>query len=109
MSEAPTTVITPFFRSPFTDLTGGLVNAQHYDKCGKMEMKMMECLEAYGVEKGKVKCAAIIDDFHECYTLRKQQLRTMVRFENKSSIETNKFLIQGNESGTSQAMVERRS
>jgi len=72
----PTQVITPFFRSPFTDLTGALVNAQHQDKCGDMEMKMMECLEAYGIQKGKIKCADLIDDFQECYTMRKQQLRT---------------------------------
>lgn len=76
MAGSPTTVFTPFFRSPFTDLTGGLVNAQHYDKCGPMELKMVECLEAYGIERGKVKCAELLDDYYECFTLRKQQLRT---------------------------------
>lgn len=70
--------VVPFFRSPFTDLTGALVNAQQFDKCGEMEMKMMECLEAYGLDKGKIKCSDIIDDFQECYTMRKQQLRTFV-------------------------------
>ena len=80
MTSSPSQVITPFFRSPFTDLTGALVNAQHYDKCGEMELKMVECLEAYGVEKGKIKCSELIDDFQECYTMRKQQLRTFVRF-----------------------------
>lgn len=71
-------IVTPFFRSPFTDLGGAMVNAQHYDKCGPMELKMMECLEAYGLDRGKTKCADIIDDFYECYTMRKQQLRTFV-------------------------------
>lgn len=71
--------ITPFFRSPFTDLTGALVNCQHYDKCGEMEMKMVECLEAYGTQRGKKKCADLIDDFYECYTGRKQELRSYVR------------------------------
>lgn len=71
--------VTPFFRSPFTDLGGALVNAQHYDKCGELEMKMMECLEAHGAVRGQKVCADVIDDFHECFSLRKQQLRTLVR------------------------------
>jgi hypothetical protein len=78
-TEMPGFTITPFFRSPFTDLTGALVNTQHYDKCGPFEMKMMECLEAYGTVAGETKCAVLIDDFNECYTMRKQQLRTHVR------------------------------
>lgn len=68
----------PFFRSPFTDLTGSLVNHQQYDKCGNMEMQMMECMEAYGYERGKLKCKDLIEDFHECYTMRKQILRWKV-------------------------------
>jgi hypothetical protein len=32
--------LTPFFRSPFTDLGGALVKAQHYDKCRELKMKM---------------------------------------------------------------------
>lgn len=42
-------------------------------------MKMMECLEAYGMVAGQRKCGDLISDFQECYTLRKQQLRTFVR------------------------------
>lgn len=71
--------VTPFFRSPFTDLGGALVNAQHYDKCGELEMRMMECLEAHGAVRGKKVCSEVIEDFHECFSLRKQQLRTLVR------------------------------
>lgn len=70
--------VSPFFRSPFTDLTGCMVNAQHYDKCAKLEMKMMECFEAYGIVKGKEKCDDLLQDFRECYSLRKQQLRSWV-------------------------------
>lgn len=67
--------VTPFFRSPFTDLTGAMVNAQHYHACGPMELQMMECLEAYGTDKGKIKCRDIIDDFQECFSRNKQQMR----------------------------------
>lgn len=65
----------PFLRTPFTDLTGCLINHQTYEKCGKMEMEMMECLEAYGVERGQKMCADIIADFSECVGVRKQLLR----------------------------------
>ncbi|KAI9585760.1 NADH dehydrogenase [ubiquinone] iron-sulfur protein 5 [Glossina fuscipes] len=67
--------LTPFFRLPLTDLTGCLVNHQTYDKCGELEMNMMECLEAYGGERGKKMCKDLIDDFGECVNMRKQMLR----------------------------------
>ncbi|XP_023298087.2 uncharacterized protein LOC111680646 [Lucilia cuprina] len=67
--------ITPFIRSPFTDLTGSLINHQTYDKCGELEMNMMDCLEAYGAEKGKKMCKDLVDDFNECFTMHKQMLR----------------------------------
>uniref|UniRef100_A0A0K8TPV2 Putative ubiquinone oxidoreductase n=1 Tax=Tabanus bromius TaxID=304241 RepID=A0A0K8TPV2_TABBR len=65
----------PFFRSPFTDLTGCVINHQQYDKCGELEMDMMDCLEAYGLERGKRKCADLISDFQECVGMKKQLLR----------------------------------
>lgn len=71
--------LSPFFRSPFTDLTGCLVNHQTYDKCGKLELEMMECLEAYGIERGRSKCADLISDFHECVSMTKQIYRFHVR------------------------------
>lgn len=73
------TVLTPYIRTPMTDLMGGLYNHQHYGPCGKFELKMMECLEAYGADKGKVKCSDLIDDFNECRKNTKQWLRTEVR------------------------------
>ena len=74
----PVTNITPFFRSPFTDFTGGLINAQHYDKCGEFELSMMECIEAYGQDRGKIKCRDLIEDFHECLTQTKATARALV-------------------------------
>lgn len=67
--------LTPYLRNPLTDLTGCLVNHQQYGRCGDFEIDMMECLEAYGLEKGRKKCADLIDDFNECHTQRKQLLR----------------------------------
>uniref|UniRef100_T1H6N3 Uncharacterized protein n=1 Tax=Megaselia scalaris TaxID=36166 RepID=T1H6N3_MEGSC len=69
--------LTPFFRSPLTDMTGCLINHQGYHKCGKMEMDMMDCLEAYGMERGKTVCADIIADFRECATSKKQMNRVI--------------------------------
>jgi len=65
----------PLLRSPLTDLTSGMINCQYFDKCGERELAMMECLEAYGHEKGKVKCKTIIEDYQECFSMRKQLLR----------------------------------
>ncbi|XP_067004848.1 NADH dehydrogenase [ubiquinone] iron-sulfur protein 5 [Anabrus simplex] len=66
---------TPFLRLPLTDLTGCVINRQHFDNCGGFEMRMMDCLEAYGMERGKKKCADLIEDFQECSFQRKQHQR----------------------------------
>lgn len=69
----------PFLRNIFTDMTGAIPNAQHYDKCGAMELRMMECMEAYGLQRGLGKCEALYADFKECFTQQKQRARFMVR------------------------------
>ncbi|PSN43870.1 hypothetical protein C0J52_07738 [Blattella germanica] len=69
------TTVIPFFKSPFTDLTGGLVNHQNFGRCEDFEMRMMNCLEAYGAERGSKKCKDLIEDFRECSSLKKQMLR----------------------------------
>lgn len=72
--------LSPFLRTPFTDLTGSLINHQQYDKCGVFEMQVMDCLEAYGTERGKTKCQALIEDFRECVGMKKQLLRFNVSY-----------------------------
>lgn len=74
--------LTPFFRSPLTDFTGGLINAQHYDKCGEFEMNMLECIEAYGQDRGRVKCRDLIEDFYECIMQTKATARALVSLIN---------------------------
>lgn len=69
----------PFFRSPFTDLTGCVINHQTYGKCAEFEMNMMDCLEAYGVNRGVEKCKDLIADFQECAGMKKQILRFTVK------------------------------
>ena len=69
----------PFLRSPFTDLTGCLINHQQYDECGEREMNMMDCMEAYGIERGKKLCSDLIADFSECEkaTLQMKRFKAM--------------------------------
>ncbi|XP_049877143.1 NADH dehydrogenase [ubiquinone] iron-sulfur protein 5-like [Pectinophora gossypiella] len=65
--------LSPFIRSPFTDLTGGLVSHQMYGtQCGPLELQMMECIEFYGLDRGVKKCRCLIEDFKECHTMTKQ-------------------------------------
>lgn len=71
-------VLTPYFRTPMTDLMGSIYNHQQYGKCGKFELQMMECLEAYGANTGRLKCSDYIDDFNECRLSTKQFLRIKV-------------------------------
>ncbi|VVC92765.1 unnamed protein product [Leptidea sinapis] len=64
--------ISPFFRSPFTDITGGMISHQMLGNCQKEEMRYMDCLEAYGLDRGRGKCLHLFGDFHECQTKTKQ-------------------------------------
>ncbi|CAH0401435.1 unnamed protein product [Chilo suppressalis] len=67
--------ISPFLRSPFTDITGCITSHQMLGRCQKQEMQMMDCMEAYGLERGMKKCGDFIEDFRECHNLRKQYSR----------------------------------
>ncbi|XP_075981686.1 NADH dehydrogenase [ubiquinone] iron-sulfur protein 5-like [Anticarsia gemmatalis] len=84
--------ISPFLRSPFTDVTGGIVSHQLLGRCQKEEARYMDCLEAYGLERGKVKCAHLFGDFHECSTLTKQFKRFVaIRRERERQISEGKL------------------
>ncbi|XP_026744141.1 NADH dehydrogenase [ubiquinone] iron-sulfur protein 5 [Trichoplusia ni] len=84
--------ISPFLRSPFTDVTGGLVSQQMLGRCQKQEGRFMDCLEAYGLDRGKVKCASLFEDFHECQTSTKQFKRFMaMRYERDRQISEGKL------------------
>lgn len=70
--------LSPFIRTPLTDITSCVANHQQYDKCGKREILMLECLEAYGMDMGQKKCNNLIEDFQECVGMRKQLARVEV-------------------------------
>lgn len=70
--------ISPFFRSPFTDITGGIITHQFLGSCAREEMDLMDCLEAYGLDRGLKKCQHFLEDFRECQTKTKQFCRFMV-------------------------------
>merc|ERR1711915_709027 len=65
----------PAFRTPFTDLTGGVLTHQSSDKCPHFEMNFVKCVEAYGHDKGKDKCQDYLDDLRECLNEQKQLAR----------------------------------
>ncbi|KAF4522053.1 hypothetical protein B566_EDAN004035 [Ephemera danica] len=69
--------IAPFIRSPFTDMTGPMVNHQIKGPCAKIELRAMECLEAYGIDRGvkHPRCTPLIEDYRECETQMKQRMR----------------------------------
>lgn len=70
--------ISPFLRSPFTDITGGMISHQLLGRCQKQEAHYMDCLEAYGLDRGKRKCHDLLHDFKECQTSVLQYKRFVV-------------------------------
>lgn len=66
---------TPWIRTPITDLTGSLISHQWHGRCADFELSVMECLEAYGRDLGRVKCDKLLQDFKECNLREKQKKR----------------------------------
>ncbi|TOF75372.1 hypothetical protein CGJ15_27060, partial [Vibrio parahaemolyticus] len=66
----------PAFRTPFTDIGGRVLTHQSTKKCADFEMRAMECLEAYGVQRGKTICIDYLDDLRECAFETRQMART---------------------------------
>nr|CAI5835761.1 unnamed protein product [Callosobruchus analis] len=67
--------VSPWLKSPLTDLTQALVSHQWYGECADMEMKALDCMEAYGLDRGLKKCELLIKDFQECALKTKQKNR----------------------------------
>lgn len=64
--------VTPYIRSPLSDLTGPLLTHQNFGQCGNLEMQVIHCYENYGKDLASRKCADIIDDYKECFLKQKQ-------------------------------------
>ncbi|CAH2089733.1 unnamed protein product [Euphydryas editha] len=69
--------VSPFMRTIFTDITGGMLSHQMLGRCAIQEMAMMDCIEAYGWDRGSRKCKLLIEEFKECQTNAKQFKRFM--------------------------------
>lgn len=66
-------ILSPYLKSPLTDMTGVVTSHQWGNsQCKELEMKTLDCLEAYGLDRGIKKCDELIKDFGECSTKRKQ-------------------------------------
>lgn len=70
--------VSPFIRTIFTDITGSMMSHQMLGRCATHEMAMMDCIEAYGWDRGSRKCKLLIEEFKECQTHTKQFKRFMV-------------------------------
>lgn len=72
--------LSPWLKTPLTDLAG-VVSNQWGDKCGKLELQAVECVEAYGIDKGLKACDVLLRDFRECVTgeLQDRRLYAMYR------------------------------
>ncbi|KAL1501990.1 hypothetical protein ABEB36_007206 [Hypothenemus hampei] len=66
-------ILTPYFKSPFTDFFNDVISAQWGGgPCADLELKALDCLEAYGFSKGLQQCQQQLKDFEECIMKIKQ-------------------------------------
>ncbi|XP_014279426.1 NADH dehydrogenase [ubiquinone] iron-sulfur protein 5 [Halyomorpha halys] len=64
-----------YFKTPLTDLTGTILTHQYFGRCQGIEMKAINCLEAYGQERGLKECGDLLGDYEECHKRFKQIAR----------------------------------
>ncbi|NP_001155303.1 NADH dehydrogenase [ubiquinone] iron-sulfur protein 5 isoform X1 [Apis mellifera] len=69
------TFMEPLFTSPITDYFGISLHAQCYSACKDFELRLAECVEAYGFFKGQEKCEPLILDLDECLYKEKRKHR----------------------------------
>ncbi|RZC43074.1 Ndufs5 domain containing protein [Asbolus verrucosus] len=67
--------LSPFFKSPLTDFSGAVVSHQWGGRCANLELKALDCLEAYGLDRGVKVCESLILDFQECSLRTKENQR----------------------------------
>ena len=61
-----------WFKNPLTEIFDFSYNLQHDPICGKIELGMVNCLEAYGLPQGFYRCRDHMDDYYECITFEKR-------------------------------------
>lgn len=67
-------IFDPWLKSPFTDF-GDLFSEQYFGRCADLELKAIDCMEAYGVNRGLKKCDDLLKDLRECVHKDKQYER----------------------------------
>ena len=75
-------LVSPAFRNIFSDPFGQIINCQWHGECADIEMKAVECMEAYGMDRGLQKCTDLLADFRECLN-RDKQIRRLETMRNE--------------------------
>ena len=70
--------LDPIIKTKVTTYLEPFVDAQKYENCGDFVMRLGDCLEAYGVHKGKTVCQDFISDYNECMTMGKSKQRVLL-------------------------------
>lgn len=65
-------VYDPWLKCFFTDFTSDHFSSQYFGRCANLELKFLDCMEAYGLYKGLQKCEDLLADYKECVYKRKQ-------------------------------------
>lgn len=83
----------PFYKNFFTDM-GAYVTSAQAGICADFEIRAIECIEYYGAKQGITACKDWYDDYMECQSGAKQQLRIRAMFK-KRHIDNHLEYLQG--------------
>ena len=65
----------PAFRTPWTEALGSTYNYQDHPFCRDFELRLANCVEAYGWYRSQEKCTLLFKDLEECLYSQKRNKR----------------------------------
>lgn len=81
MSYRTTYLGRDFSNKYFTNL---FITAQSSKECADFELRVIDCVDAYGFYRAEDKCRNLIADFHECVFMTKQVKRSILMYQERS-------------------------
>lgn len=77
----------PIIRGPWADIFPRIVHLQDHPHCADRELKVVDCMDAYGFYRGQDKCRALLEDMYECVTAAKRHRRVELMMDERERQE----------------------
>lgn len=78
----------PALRTPWTEALGSAYTYQDHPICRDFELRLVDCVEAYGWYRSQEKCNLLFKDLEECLYNLKRNKRLFLMKQERSRLES---------------------